>query len=125
MRCRTSSCPVVDCEYPITKSDCCPSCDGCFYNGMTYRDEENLPSNGQCRQCQCSVNQIVVSHNIPVLLRVGAHSTRFIAVVAVTTAECSQPWFESETRDSKHLIVIHAELNSSLLVKFARLTFSV
>ncbi|XP_014674134.1 PREDICTED: uncharacterized protein LOC106814344 [Priapulus caudatus] len=43
------------CSYPAPKKgQCCPICEGCTYNNVTYRDDEVFPDpNNECNECRC------------------------------------------------------------------------
>uniref|UniRef100_H2YYS9 Kielin/chordin-like protein n=1 Tax=Ciona savignyi TaxID=51511 RepID=H2YYS9_CIOSA len=52
--CRARTCPVPSCSHPTMKG-CCPACEGCLYNSISYHDGSSFESfENPCELCTCS-----------------------------------------------------------------------
>ncbi|XP_033101456.1 kielin/chordin-like protein [Anneissia japonica] len=67
VRCERLPCPDVHCENPkIPRNGCCPTCDGCDYNGSRMASGESVPF-GDCETCTCMSGNVTCEKLCPKL----------------------------------------------------------
>ncbi|KAI4897940.1 hypothetical protein NFI96_019845 [Prochilodus magdalenae] len=56
--CERRPCPAINCPFPV-QGQCCPSCEGCRYAGVEYRNGQKFPDPvNPCNQCECMNGQV-------------------------------------------------------------------
>ncbi|XP_006820547.1 kielin/chordin-like protein [Saccoglossus kowalevskii] len=56
--CVRKSCQPAICPYPVIE-DCCQLCDGCTYNGVTYRNGQTFSDfSDRCKDCICQYGHV-------------------------------------------------------------------
>uniref|UniRef100_W5NEV9 Kielin cysteine rich BMP regulator n=1 Tax=Lepisosteus oculatus TaxID=7918 RepID=W5NEV9_LEPOC len=57
--CQRRPCPH-QCSHPVPSTACCPACDACFFEGITFSNRETFssPSN-PCQRCSCLKGNVV------------------------------------------------------------------
>ncbi|KAL4659485.1 kielin/chordin-like protein [Arapaima gigas] len=57
--CYRKPCPQ-QCSHPVPSAGCCPSCDACLYEGVTYAHMQTFPSaSNLCQRCSCVRGSVV------------------------------------------------------------------
>uniref|UniRef100_A0A3B5N165 Kielin cysteine rich BMP regulator n=1 Tax=Xiphophorus couchianus TaxID=32473 RepID=A0A3B5N165_9TELE len=58
VQCERKRCPPSNCNHPV-ETDCCRSCDGCFYNGVVLVNGQSIPDPGNpCSECACQSGSV-------------------------------------------------------------------
>ncbi|XP_072551912.1 kielin/chordin-like protein [Salminus brasiliensis] len=59
--CEKRRCPPIDCPYPV-QGHCCQSCDGCYYAGVEYQNNQEFSDTAdRCKQCVCTNGHVTCS----------------------------------------------------------------
>nr|CAB3263131.1 uncharacterized protein LOC104265438 [Phallusia mammillata] len=58
IQCSEMTCGRISCSHPITpQSQCCPTCDGCNFNGRSLQNGQQFSVDG-CARCTCAMGNV-------------------------------------------------------------------